>query len=124
MSEKKKSHIEFYSNMYHIEYPEFIEEVDEIDDYIFNYINHLKGGLYMIHEIDKFLYVELYTMLDSIHCRMRVIDYLDLDLINELIEFKHHLYVTLRILLYYSKEYVLHDEVDVEPYLKKFVDYL
>ena len=78
----------------------------------------------MIHEIDRFIYLYLYTILDSIHCRMRAIDNPSLDLINELIKFKRHLYVTLQLLLYYSKEYELHDKVDVESYLNKFVESL
>ena len=123
MSEKK-SYIDFYSNIYHNEYPPFIEEVDKISDYIFDYIYHLKGGLYMIHEIDRFIYLDLYTILDSIHCRMRTIDDPSLDLVNELIEFKRLLYLTLQLLLCYSKEYELHDKVDVEPYLNKFVESL
>lgn len=123
MSEKK-SYINFYSNMYHHEYQPFIKEVDKIDDYILAYISYLKGGLYMVHEIDKDLYIDLYTMLDRIHCRISVIGDPSLDLINELIEFKSHLYVTLCILLYYSKEYELHKEVDVEHYLKKFIEIL
>jgi hypothetical protein len=45
---------------------------------------------------------------------MRAIDDPSLDLVNELIEFKRLLYLTLQLLLYYSKEYELHDEVDVE----------
>jgi len=78
----------------------------------------------MIHEIDRFIYLDLYTILDSIHCRMRAIDNVSLELINELIEFKRHLYITLEILLHYSKEYELHDKIDVEPYLNKFIEVL
>ena len=63
---QKKSYIVVYSNMYHNKYDGFVEGKDDIRKYIDGYICHLKGGLYMIFEIDKTKYLDLYTILDSI----------------------------------------------------------